>query len=244
MKQYNRKSQGYIIHEDRIRVIIALGFRKPSKNIKTGRMIQIFILRKDIDPVMANRTGKDSAICGNCPLRGHRGTNSNGELVHNLERECYVTIAQSPLSIWKAYKRSAYPVLDDLHIFNNSAVRFGAYGDPVFIPFPILSEIANRAQTWTGYTHQWRNPIYSSYRHFLMASVENEEGMSEANESGWRTFRVSSGNADNVAGEILCVNESKGVQCIKCGLCKGSAIKAKNIRITVHGTGKNYFKNN
>jgi hypothetical protein len=42
-----------------------------SSNRKTGDMVQTYILRSDIDPITASRTGKDSAICGTCP---HMGT--------------------------------------------------------------------------------------------------------------------------------------------------------------------------
>ncbi len=228
------KANGYILHEDRVRVIIAIGFKRASKNIKTGKMIQVFIIRKDMDPVSANRTGKDSAICGSCPLKGGKGQ----------ARTCYVTLVQAPLAVYKAYKRGSYPVLQDFHIFNNREVRFGAYGDPVFIPFGILSEIANRARTWTGYTHQWQNPLFSGYRNFLMASVESAAGMEKAHSEGWRTFRVVGNGTSLESGEIMCVNETRGVQCIKCGLCKGASIGAKSIAITVHGTGKGNFGTN
>ena len=41
-----------------------------SKNRKTGNMIQVWIMRDDIDPVEAVREGDDYSICGKCPHRG------------------------------------------------------------------------------------------------------------------------------------------------------------------------------
>ncbi len=228
-----RKPNGYIIHEDRIRVVIATGFRRKSKNPKTGHMVQIFIIRKDIDPVTANRTGKDKAICGSCPLKGGAGK----------PRTCYVTLIQAPRAVYVAYKRGSYPVLTDLSVFNGRAVRIGAYGDPVHIPFQIVREIASRASTHTGYTHQWANPLFAGYKALLMASCDTEQGMKLAQDGGWRTFRVVNNLSERTSGEIPCVNESKGVQCVDCGLCSGTATKAKSVCITVHGTGASNFSN-
>ena len=41
-----------------------------SKNGKTGDMVQTWILREDISPLMAIKTGADRSICGNCVHRG------------------------------------------------------------------------------------------------------------------------------------------------------------------------------
>lgn len=41
-----KKSNGYVIYEDTFRVVIATGFKTKSANIKTGNMIQIWILVK------------------------------------------------------------------------------------------------------------------------------------------------------------------------------------------------------
>lgn len=41
-----------------------------SRNGKTGNMIQTFIVRADQHPLEALSTGADSAICGDCALRG------------------------------------------------------------------------------------------------------------------------------------------------------------------------------
>ena len=50
-------SNGFVIHEDASRVIIATGFSTKSDNRKTGDMIQIWILVKSVDPVRAIKEG-------------------------------------------------------------------------------------------------------------------------------------------------------------------------------------------
>ena len=39
-----------------------------SANVKTGNMIQTWILVKDYAPVEASKMGVDEIICGNCPI--------------------------------------------------------------------------------------------------------------------------------------------------------------------------------
>ena len=81
---------GFILHEDSARVIIATGFESPSDNRKTGPMIQIWILVRSMDPVRAIQEGLDRLICGNCV---HRGDGAGGG------RSCYVNVGQAPLGI-------------------------------------------------------------------------------------------------------------------------------------------------
>ena len=40
-----------------------------SRNGKTGEMIQTWIMRSDIEPHKAIKTGEDSSVCGDCPHR-------------------------------------------------------------------------------------------------------------------------------------------------------------------------------
>lgn len=47
-----------------------------SDNVKTGRSVQIWILRKDIAPHVAQRTGDDRSVCGNCPNRPKLGVSA------------------------------------------------------------------------------------------------------------------------------------------------------------------------
>ena len=60
-----------------------------TSNAKTGAMVQTWILRGDIEPHQAVKTGEDASVCGNCPQR------------HNTGGACYVMTHQAPL----AFKR-------------------------------------------------------------------------------------------------------------------------------------------
>ncbi len=89
------KTKGYVLYEgpsaingDPIVAILTLN----STNKKTGNMAQLWILHKDIPPHIAQKTGDDNAICGDCPIK----------------KECYVLTFQGPLSVWNAYKRGTY----------------------------------------------------------------------------------------------------------------------------------------
>ena len=246
-----KKSNGYILYEDSVRVVIATGFVRKSDNIKTGNMIQIWILVKAENPVAAVASGSDVLVCGDCPLRGW---------------VCYVNTGQAPLSVWKCWLRGGYPMAGSYsgenappmagsnngerfisskialrRLFTGRKARLGAYGDPTHIPLHIVKRIAIYADTWTGYTHQWRNPLLQGYREFCMASVDTEEQVAEAEGMGWRRFRMIDEGEEPQAGEIECPNYSHGVQCADCSLCKGSSVKAKSIVIYAHGAKKKNF---
>jgi hypothetical protein len=231
-----RRATGYILHEDSERVIIAT---VNSDNRKTGNMIQIWILTRQINPVAAVRSGVDSLICGDCKLRGTDGFRG---------RTCYVNVGQGPSSVWRAYARGKYPYLpieDYSRVFSGRAVRFGAYGDPVLVPLPIMRAIVAVASKHTGYTHQWRQSQYQAYREVLMASADNAWEQSHAVCSGWRTFHVRSASEPIGHGEISCpASDEMGnkTSCECCGLCNGSTgvlDARKNITIVAHGAGRN-----
>jgi hypothetical protein len=211
---------------------IGLFVTSKSNNDKTGDMLQTWIMRLDMRPNDAVRSGADSAVCGvgsaKCP---HAGSS------------CYVLTHQAPLSTWKANKDR--PVLSMAEIAKNyrgANLRIGSYGDPAAVPVNVwnaLIALINPA-TRTGYTHQWRtNP---QLRGLCMASVDSHAEGEQARALGWRTFRVTDPNVlDLQKGEIECVADSHNVQCADCGLCDGSRAgdKRKSIAIRAHGNGKN-----
>ena len=66
------KPLGYIVYEGPSEldgspiVVIINKIWAASKNGKTGALVQSFIIRSDINPVEALKTGDDAAICGHC----------------------------------------------------------------------------------------------------------------------------------------------------------------------------------
>jgi hypothetical protein len=222
-------SNGFVIHEDESRVIIATGFSKTSDNRKTGDMIQIWILCKAVDPVRAIKEGLDRLICGSCVHRGD-GTGSG--------RSCYVNVGQAPLGIWRAWRAGKYPTLQFMDCFAGRKVRFGAYGDPTHIPIGLALAIAGVSSGWTGYTHQWRKPSLQGWKTLLMASVDSVAELVIARSMGWSTFRVGS---EASAGESLCASERVGTPCADCLLCAGSRGGLESVHIPAHGTGARHF---
>jgi hypothetical protein len=227
-------------------VAIATGF-DGARNEKTGAgLVQVYIIRADINPVEASRTGADVSICGNCPLRG---TYRDGLRVEG-SRRCYVNLGQGVTIVWKAFERGVYPEASpaDLPaIFAGRFVRMGAYGDPAALPADIWHAILSRAAGRTGYTHQWRDPRFAYLAAYAMASADSVQDAEEAHAAGWRTFRVSEpvGWA-KMAGEGLCPashEAGKRTTCDKCLLCSGAAGKGKaSIVIPRHDVAANAEK--
>jgi hypothetical protein len=214
-------------------VAIATGIKNKSSNIKTGPMVQTWILAQNESPAVAAKSGEDAAVCGDCPLRPSK------------TGACYVVLFQGPRSIWATWKRGGYPSLNT-DAFTGQPVRFGAYGDPAAVPFYIWDDIGIQARLVTGYTHQWRtcDPLH---KHYCMASVEDEEGALEARARGWRTFRVTTSPGDkSLSKEAICpASEEAGhkIQCIDCGACDGTASKRKShIVIHAHGSRTKKFR--
>lgn len=229
-------------------VVIATGTRQGSTNRKTGAMLQTYILRADVAPIDAVKTGADASICGGCVHRGD-GTGKG--------RSCYVTLAHGPRSVFAAYKRGAYPYLPVLPsprvalqaVGAGRRVRLGTYGDPAAVPAYVWYWLLADSDGHTGYTHQWRDERFDSLRDMVMASADTPREAEEAQARGWRTFRVGpSGLAAGLVGEVLCpASEEAGKRttCERCGLCSG-ARQRKNGRpvpsvfIPAHGAGKGH----
>jgi hypothetical protein len=241
-KPRHRKKQkpritGYLLHETETIVIIAT---IKSRNRKIGNMVQLWILNRTESPLQSIKSGSDANVCLDCGLRGFRGK----------KRICYVDIGRAPSQIWAKYQRGGYAFLAEseyARVFGGRAVRFGAYGEPVLIPLPMVAAIAALARKRTGYTHQWKKPQFAEYRAFLMASCDSPADYALADEMGWRTFRGRAAGEALLPGEITCpASDEAGhrTQCDRCGLCdgaRGSDDARKNIVIVVHGIGAKNF---
>ena len=249
-----KKPKGYVIYDgasliDSKRIIaIAMAGHK-SNNTKTGAMVQTLILRPDIDPITANRTGEDYSICGACHLKGQPHDRTDRKTADN--RSCFVTLAHSPLSLFKSYHKGQYPTISGhdaiAELGRGKMVRLGYYGDPAAVPSYVWESLISEAAGFTGYSHQAGIPSADFNPALYMQSVESEFQAFQAWSQGKRTFRVIEKLSDIVSGkEILCpASEEAGQRttCHDCGLCAGTSSKSpKSIAIVAHGAGKRAFK--
>lgn len=154
-------------------------------NRKIGRMLQFWILPA-ISPIVAVKSGRDAAVCGDCRLRGDG---------HGNGRICYVEYFRAVENIWQSQRRADRTDRLDVERFAPRVaglqLRIGAYGDPVAVPLEVWQPLLRVAGGWTAYTHQWRrDDVTSGFHTWCMASVDSELEQLQATARGWRTFRV------------------------------------------------------
>jgi hypothetical protein len=223
-----------------------------SNNTKTGNMLQTHIIRADVNPIEASKTGADYSICGDCIHRGLPTDNPDKKTA--VGRACYVNLGQGPNQVFKAYKAGKYPAASPEEITRLGAkrmIRLGTYGDPAAVPSKVWELLLKEARGHTGYTHQHSAKQAPDYKR-LMYSADTVQDAQKAHSKGYRTFRVVSvrdwqdnGSKALLSNEILCPaskENDKGATCIECKLCTGSQSKAKNIAIVAHGATKTNFK--
>ncbi len=234
-----KKPNGFILYEGPSAldgapiVVIVTGLTSKSRNEKTGKMVTTWIMRSDVPPVEALKTGDDVSVCGMCPHRPALGG------------VCYVTVWQAPRSIWDAYKRGVYQPMtlaQASDALEGRLVRFGSYGDPAAAPVAVWDALAEKASGWTGYTHQWRTAP-DGFKRLTMASADDAGEGFAARAAGWRTFRLRTAD-ETVAPklEFVCPASKEAgykTDCASCKACMGTASKAKaSPVIIVHGSGK------
>jgi hypothetical protein len=221
----------YILHETETLVVIAT---PESNNIKTGPMIQLWIMSRLVHPVESRRTGHDATLqCQGCPMASNNG--------------CYV----SPLplmAIWRAYQASVYKHLAQGSpewgaFFDGASVRFGAYGNPSLIPLGMVADIVERSYSHTGYMHDWHImpvELAKAYGRYFMASCE-PSNIEYAHNLGLRTFTVVRARPIRASVGIECLADKAGLQCVECGLCDGTArsvsrsVPLPSVWIRAHG---------
>ena len=77
-------------------IMVAItGLRMQSRNLKTGTMLQAWILRQDVPPHVAKQQNTDDAVCGDCWMRGKDGKQS----------ACYTVEWHAPNRVWQATKK-------------------------------------------------------------------------------------------------------------------------------------------
>jgi hypothetical protein len=200
---------------------VLLAFAPKSVNEKTGDIMQIFILHPDYTPVEASKLGLDDRVCGSCPLR------------HSLGGACYVTLFQAPRSVYQGWVNAGKRVDEVegvLAMVENRKVRIGAYGDIAHIPDYLAAEIMSLSNSYTAYTHAWRNPVVARvWKGRAMASCDTVGQLRLAESQGWAGFIATPETLSDVK---VCDNEENGTQCRDCMRCDGSQ---GSVQLTPHG---------
>ncbi len=217
-----------------------------SKNTKTGSMVQTYIMRADIDPRDASKTGADFSICGSCPHRGQATDDPTKKQA--LKRTCYVLLGQGPRMVYQGFQAGSYPVADDLEqLGKDRMVRLGSYGDPAAVPSYVWARLLDQAEGHTAYSHQSEQTGADFRSDMFMASADTLAAARAYWSAKIRTFRVITDVLEVQPSEILCpASEEAGrrTQCHACGLCGGSDVHAKSIAIVAHGAGKGHLVQN
>jgi hypothetical protein len=138
-------------------MVVLSGYTKDSTNTKTGPLAQLYILPVDTPPMEAYKAGS-KAVCGTCKYNGNNG--------------CYVRWSHLK-SLWNS-ARTQNPISKELtrELLKGLRVRVGAAGDPLAVPVDFWKDILSSCESYTGYTHQWREPFAEQYKGMFMASVE------------------------------------------------------------------------
>lgn len=237
------KTLGYIAYEgpsqiDGRPVVVIVNKLAGSDNAKTGAdLVQTFIIRADVAPTDALKTGDDVSICGQCVHRPILAK-TNGQA------PCYVNVGRSVRSVFEAYRRGRYQRATPGQlraILAGRKVRLGTYGDPAAAPVALWQEITADAAGVVGYSHQWQavNFDHAAWAPLVMASADSIDEAAQANLYGMRVFRVSVG-VDKQPGEATCPASAEGgrrATCDTCMLCGGTRKAARDIVIADHAVG-------
>jgi hypothetical protein len=224
---------------------IVVVFLPSSTNRKTGDMAQTYILRSDMPPMDAARSGADASICGGCV---HRGKVVDGK---NVGRSCYVTLFQGPRSVYDAFARGVYmdlastaaksndEIRDDAiaEIGAGQLIRLGTYGDPAAVPVRVWDVLLSRARGHTGYTHQWKAPRLRAVTKYCQASCDSATDVEKAKDLGLGIFYVMPQDSSLPDGFWRCpasVEMGHKKTCADCLMCDGNG---NYIAIDAHGSG-------
>lgn len=211
----------------KIRALLVPPASGKGGNQKIGKMNQLFIFVDGNEPPYeAQLSGRDAAVCGDCPLRPANGGG------------CYVVTAhiRGTHHAWLASRKKPVEAIPKVLHY---PLRLGAYGDPAAVPQHILDALVEASEgRVVCYTHQWRRKDSQHLQEYCMASAENLDEAAEAHGKGWRTFRARPEGVKEASDEIDCPWKND-VKCAKCMACGGRRTKTKkHVSIPAHGPKK------
>lgn len=212
---------------------VVVNFQFKTDNTKTGDLVQNYFIpeawlttNESIDNL------SDKSVCFDC---------KHGQ---SEDKTCYVRDKFKSRGLKSKIRAMRLRGLDSIPEYSaeieadlldaiaGRGVRFGSYGEPVLLGEDLVSKISERADFWTGYTHQWhKNPWAKKY---FMASVETDLVDKAAQNMGWRTYYAGEPTEGN---HVTCPASKEAgnlTTCDNCRLCMGTTSKAKSVKIKIH----------
>jgi hypothetical protein len=223
-------------------VVIINKIDAASDNGKTGALVQSFIIRSDVPPTEALKSGD----CKHRPsliAQAVAAALADGR-APAPETPCYVNVGRSVRAVYDAYKRGRYvraPLETIALALADKHLRIGTYGDGAAAPAVVWHWLIRYCADWVGYTHQWARAdfVVSDWAGMVMASVDSLAEHAAAKALGMRTFRVAQDD-QKAATEARCPASKEMGQrttCNECLLCSGTSKRARDIVIIDHAIG-------
>jgi hypothetical protein len=211
-------------------------YKEPIVQTYTFSLDQFNLVKSGVKFTMNNFFTLDKNNCLDCPYSKNSGS---GECyTHKFNQ--YMGFLSSLRSIIKrdmeikALNESTFNDIVDL--CKDTFVRFGAYGEPVLMPFKLVQAMANNASKYTGYTHQYRRKLTHKFSAYFMASTHGINDINIAEKIGFRAFDSQLKN-NNIKAVICPASKESNYKsnCVTCGLCSGTLGKGKkNVKILIH----------
>lgn len=261
-RQLARASNGVVLYEGPslydgapIAVILTC-LVNPSRNEKTGAEGQCYVLRTDMSPGDARRSGSDGSVCNGCPLRPALlgGCYVNGMGLASVYKAYHAGRYENPFRFEGADRGRSWRRVMSSVMMSRWDLRFGTYANMSAAPFGVMESavrlVVATERKWACYLSDWKT-CDQRFRAFAMASVQSVEDAVLAHELGWRFYlSLLPEEAEMALGKLRALgispskcpydrNDPRSPQCVDCGLCDGkkSRVDARSsIWCEAHGS--------
>lgn len=162
----------------------------------------------------------DKANCLDCKYRGKKGKCYTHKFHSFMSFHKHISEAKSELGedivpIEKFNWNKLYKMAENLFI------RFGVYGEPIFVPAENMGKLIKKCYAYTGYTHAWRK--YPEYKDLLIASCDGIGESFEAMAEGWKPYVIIKNKEELFGNEkdfVNCPASNEAGKKTVCSICK------------------------
>jgi len=220
------KKLEYIFNHNNVVNVVQI---KPSANSKIG--LGYVVQTYHFSTEQFTNFKSDSLNCLGCPFSFSSKSELSGKCYTHkgLQRMGLNSMLRrlSKLDINDFNKDKFDILMTKVKSVNPSLVRFGAYGEPTLLPMYVVKQLTKYKHT--GYTHSWRQ--FPQFSGIFQASVHNLVELAEANQLGYKTFRIADVKERSEAICPASKEAGKKKTCIECRMCNGAM---KNVVIAQH----------